>query len=104
MSVETKHYDDVKKYLDTDLTEKIEELVKTKNRYLMSILDDLHRHGEDELAKQLTNQVKGMSRTSPTRISIHTKNELNKLKQKKYDGTLESYDEVIKRLLNEKGE
>ncbi len=100
MSVETKFYEDIKKFIDPELQTKIEELVQTENRYLMGILDDLHRQGENELATQLVNEVKGMNRTSPTRMSMHTKQELNKLKQKKDDGSLESYDDVIIRLLN----
>lgn len=100
MSVKTKWYNTQKRYLNDETRKEIEELVKTKDRYISNIENDLRQLGEHELANQMLHELQSQLRTSPTRISVYTKNVLNQLKEKKEDGTLESYDDVIQKLLN----
>lgn len=100
MSVKTKWYNTEKRLLNTETREEIEELVETKDRYISNIENDLRQLGEHELANQMLHELQSQIRTSPIRISMYTKQRLNQLKEKKDDGTLESYDDVIRKLLD----
>ena len=100
MSVKTKWYNTEKKYLNEETRNDIEDLVETKDRYISNIENDLRQLGEHELANQMLHELQSQRRTSPVRISTHTKQRLNQLKEKKDDGTLESYDDVIRKLLD----
>lgn len=100
MSVMTKWYNTEKQLLNPETRKEIEELVETKDRYISNIESDLRHLNEHELANQMLHELQSQLRTSPIRISTYTKRLLNDLKEKKEDGNLESYDEVIQKLLN----